>query len=79
MLSDSWQIASRLTGSCRRRRRDGGGGGVGRMRGRLCMSHGRIAGRRRRPRVVRRTQRVERIVEHVRVTGWIALLQTAAA
>lgn len=49
------------------------------MRGRLCMGHGRVAGRRRRPRVVRRTERVERVVEHVRIAGGIALLEAAAA
>jgi hypothetical protein len=45
--------------------------------GRLGVSHRRIASRG--PRVVRRTQRVQRIVKHVRITGSIALLETTAA
>lgn len=69
-----------LTGT--RRYWHGGGsprGCVRWMGGGLGVGHRRIAGGRGRPRVVRRAQRVQRIVEHVRVPRGVPLLQATAA
>lgn len=76
-ITNKWELTGAGGGGRRRRRR----GAVSRVRRRLgSVCDGRVAGRRRRrPRVVRRAERVQRVVEHVRVAAGVALLETATA